>query len=187
MNTSAAFRSRSDPLRGSAAVLLASSRSAGNTRALVDLALPPHAFALEDLASLRVGYYSYEHAHDGDDFLPLLRRMLAHELWILATPVYWFTMSAQAKTFVDRMSDVLTLHKAEGRQLRGKALAVLCTGSNAKPPPAFDTPLDLTCRYLGMRYLGMHYAQFNEDRAPGPGAAHAARRFVQSLASPGRV
>lgn len=163
------------------AVLLASSRSAGNTRALVDLTLPSGEFALEDLNALNIGFYSYEHANQGDDFLPLLRRLLACETWVLATPLHWYTMSAQAKVFLDRLSEGLTAHKELGRQLRGKRLAVLCTGADAEAPPHFDEPFALTCAYLGMAYLGSHYLQFQEPEPSPPQAGPAIEAFARVL------
>lgn len=146
------------------AVILASSRSDGHTRALVECAFPRAEAVYEDLGALRVGCFSYDRANEGDDFLPLIRRLHAHDLWVLATPLYWYTMSAQAKTFLDRLSDLLKWHKDDGRRLRGKALAVVCAGADPQPPPSFDEPFALTCAYLGMTWLGSHYAQFDDER-----------------------
>lgn len=160
-------------------VLLASSRAAGNTRALVDLTFPCGEFALEDLNALNLGFYSYEQANHGDDFLPLLQRLIAHHTWVLATPLHWYTMSAQAKVFLDRLSDCLTARKDLGRQLRGKRLAVLCTGADATAPSCLGEPFALTCAYLGMEYLGTHYMQFQDTaqgrRQTGPATESFAR------------
>jgi multimeric flavodoxin WrbA len=90
----------------STAVLLTSSRSTGSTRSAVDLALHGTDFAFEDINRLRIGYYSYDYANESDDFFPLVQRLLEHETWIIATPLYWYTMSAHAKTFLDRLSDL---------------------------------------------------------------------------------
>lgn len=38
-----------------------------------------------------------------DDMQNLYPALLAHDAWILASPVYWFTMSAQMKLFMDRL------------------------------------------------------------------------------------
>ena len=163
-------------------VLLASSRSAGNTRTLVDLVFPAGRFAFEDLHSLNVGFYSYENAHETDDFAPLIQRMLPHDTWIIATPLYWYSMSAQAKTFLDRLSDLLSVHKDQGRQLRGKRLAVLCSGTDPHAPKSFDEPFELTCAYLGMKFLGSHYAQFQGLYPTGPSARRDAESFVRKVA-----
>ena len=162
-------------------VLLASSRSAGNTRTLVDFVFPAGGFAFEDLHSLNVGFYSYENSNETDDFVALIQRMLSHDTWIIATPLYWYSMSAQAKTFLDRLSDLLSVHKDQGRQLRGKRFAVLCSGTDPHAPRSFDEPFKLTCAYLGMKYLGSHYAQFHGRYLEGPAARHDAESFARRV------
>lgn len=165
------------------AVLLASSRSTGNTRTLVDLAFPAGGFSLEDICALNVGFYSYENKNEADDFLPLVRRLLLHQTWIIATPLYWYSMSAQAKVFLDRLSDLLSVHKEQGRLLRGRKLAVFCSGSDAEVPPSFSEPFRLTCEYLGMAFLGTHYAQFDGRHLVKPTARHEAESFARAVAS----
>ena len=166
------------------ALLLASSRSAGNTRRLIDLAFPKGGYVLEDLTVLKVGFYSYEYANEGDDFFPLITRMLNHNTWIIATPLYWYSMSGQAKVFFDRLSDLLSAHKELGRMLRGKKLAVLCSGTDPDIPPSFNDPFRLTCEYLGMEFLGTHYTQFNgilpTEQMAGLDAESFARRLARS-------
>ena len=169
-------------------VLLASSRSAGNTFALARAVLAEDRAPLVDLAALDIGYFSYTHAHAGDDFLPLVERLMASPVWVLATPLYWYTMSAQAKTFLDRLSDLLSSHQALGRQLRGKGLAIVCAGTDPQLPASFDTPFELTCAYLGLRFLGSHYARFEGGRWIGHSTAAAAHAFgtvlVNAAANP---
>ena len=162
-------------------VLLASSRSAGNTFRLAELILPAGTARVIDLTKLKIGYYSYGQENAGDDFVPLVEELLLFQVWVLATPLYWYTMSAQAKTFIDRLSDLLSARKEVGRRLRGKALAVVCAGSDAQPPSSFAHPFELTCQYLGMRFLGSHYCPFEESRTPSPELASAAAEFGRAL------
>ena len=163
------------------AALLASSRSNGNTKILLDSAFPAGQVAFEDLGKLKIGFYSYASTNDGDDFLPLVTRLLCHSTWVIATPLYWYTMSAQAKSFLDRLSSLLDVHKEKGRAIRGKRLAVLCTGTDPFLPPSFDEPFRLTCMYLGIRFLGTHYAQFGPMHAKGPEAAQEAESFGRTV------
>jgi len=163
-------------------VLLASSRSTGNTFSLARAVLAEDRAPLVDLAAFDIGYFSYAHAHAGDDFLPLVERLMASPVWVLATPLYWYTMSAQAKTFLDRLSDLLSSRQALGRRLRGKGLAIVCAGTDPQLPASFDTPFELTCTYLGMRFLGSHYARFEGDRWGGDSAAAAAAAMPASAA-----
>ena len=159
------------------AVLVASSRSDSNTRLLAEAAFARAQGGYEDLSALHIGYYAHDFANEGDDFFPLIQRLLDSELWVLSTPLYWYTMSAQCKTFLDRFTDLLEIHKPEGRLLRGKSLAVVCSGTNVAMPSAFDEPFALTCNYLGMRFLGSHYAQFSADGVISDAAARAAAGF----------
>ena len=106
-------------------VILASSRSDGNTHAFASQVFPSDTADFVDLNKLKIGYFSYTNSNANDDFPPLLAAMLKRQVWVLATPLYWYTMSAQAKTFIDRLSDTIVFHKDLGRQLRGKSLAVL--------------------------------------------------------------
>ncbi len=162
-------------------VLLASSRQDGNTHRLLESAFLSGIKALEDLAALKIGFYSYTFENEGDDFFPLINRMLPHRVWVIATPVYWYTMSAQAKVFLDRLTDLLEIHKPEGRLLRGKSLAVLACGVEPALAPSFDEPFRLTCGYLGMDFRGSHYTQFTGNNKPAAPSGRDARAFVQSV------
>jgi multimeric flavodoxin WrbA len=158
-------------------VWLASSRPDGNTAALARAAFPADRGRLVDIGARRIGYYSYTYAHAGDDFLGLVEEAIAHRVWVIATPLYWYTMSAQAKTLLDRFSDLLEERKDLGHRLRGIRLAILCAGADADAPENFAQPFELTAQYLGMPFLGCHYAQLGED-APMTAEKHAAaQRF----------
>ena len=155
-------------------VLLASSRPDGNTFALAKLMFPGDLVPIVDLAALNIGYYSYSNVHADDDFLPVVEQLMISPVWVLATPLYWYSMSAQAKTFLDRLSDLLSFRKALGHQLRGKGFAVVCAGSDPELPSSFNQPFELTCSYLGMRFLGSCYTQFDGNQLANTGAATTA-------------
>ncbi len=93
-------------------MLLASSRNDGNTFTLARLALSEQEAPLVDLGALDISYFSYSHDNAQDDFLPLAEELMASPLWVLATPLYWYSMSAQAKTFFDRLSDLISFQRA---------------------------------------------------------------------------
>ena len=162
-------------------VILASSRPDGNTFQLARLVLPEEAAPLVDLGALNISYYSYSHGNAADDFLPLVEELLVAPVWVLATPLYWYTLSAQAKTFMDRLTDLLEYRKPLGRQLRGKTLAVVCAGTDAQPPRSLEEPLELTARYLEMNYAGCMYAQFDERHLVLADAPEHARAFGRAL------
>jgi multimeric flavodoxin WrbA len=168
------------PPHSSTFIILGTSRPRGNTRLLVDTVFPA-GVALVDLSERNVSAYDYEHRNSGDDFLPIITQLLASSTLILATPVYWYTMSAQLKTFVDRTSDLLHLRKDLGLELRGKAIAVLASGIEECLPEGFEQPFSLTCNYLGMRYLGAAYGRFERDGVPAHGALDRARQDLRRM------
>jgi ribosomal-protein-alanine N-acetyltransferase len=172
--------SRREPHR-EAALLLGSSRGDGNTRMAVDLALGGQAVEVIDLGQLDIGVYDYGHANASDDFLPLVERLASKSLWILATPVYWYAMSARMKIFFDRLSDLVTIRKARGRSLKGKTIAVIATGTDARLPDGFEAPFRQTCDYLGMNYAGALYVQFRSDGVPVRDHSGDLARFAAGL------
>jgi multimeric flavodoxin WrbA len=88
-------------------------------------------------------------AHADDDFLGLIEQAVEQPLWVIATPLYWYTMSAQAKTFLDRFSDLLDARKDLGHRLRGIRLAILCAGADDVAPGTFRAALRAHGAVLG--------------------------------------
>lgn len=138
----------------------------GNTRTTVDRVVMKKPVEIVALSGLNIAAYDYEHHNRTDSFLPLIERLTAKSFWLLATPVYWYTMSAQMKLFVDRLSDLLTIRQDLGRSLRGKSVAVIASGTDSALPEGFEVPFRLTCNYLGMRYVGGFYQQFGKNDRP---------------------
>ncbi len=66
------------------------------------------------------------------------------------------------KTFIDRFSDLLAVHKDFGRLLRGKSTYLISSGSDDNYPKCFEEQFQLICEYLGMQYSGIHYCSFTE-------------------------
>lgn len=134
-------------------IIFGSSRSHGDTRKAVDLVVKQKAHQLIDLNHFSISYYDYEHTNQHDDFISLVQEMLKHQKLVFATPVYWYTMSAIMKTFLDRITDLLTIEKDLGRQLRGKdAYVISCDGGERIQ--AFEEIFKKTFNYLGMNYKG---------------------------------
>ncbi|MEL6675854.1 MAG: NAD(P)H-dependent oxidoreductase [Bacteroidota bacterium] len=131
-----------------------SSRSQGNTHQVTHLIQTALQAPLADLNQLKIHQYTYEHAHVEDDFLPLMRQVVAHDICWLLTPVYWYSMSGLMKNFLDRFTDCLKVEKELGRKLRGKKLAAVACGSEAAETPGFFIPFEYSAAYLGMEYLG---------------------------------
>ncbi len=134
-------------------VILASSRRDGNTHKMVQELEKHIDFYLINLLDYNIQYYDYEHGYVDDDFIDLMERIVDQfDLIIYATPVYWYTMSAQLKTFFDRHSDLTRVRKDLGRKLAGKTMAVLSCGYADDLVDSFDAPFRHTANYLGMNF-----------------------------------
>ena len=141
---------------GSAIVLFGSSRRHGNTGQLVDHVAEELDIEVVDLGQLRISPYDYEHLNRGDDFEPLMKRVLEFDDIIIASPVYWYAVSPPVKIFLDRISDYLDIPELQpdGRRLRGKTGHIVCTSIYDAAPNSFLDALTSTFKYLGMRIGG---------------------------------
>ena len=156
--------------------LFASARRHGNTGRLIDRIAAELGIAVVDLADLRMSPYDYEHRNRDDDFEPLMRRVLAHEQIIFASPIYWYSVAPPMKVFLDRISDYLELPELvpEGRRLRGKTGYVACTSVDDTPSPEFMNAFRATFGYLGMTFGGAVHADCRDGYVPAVHDAMAA-------------
>src|ERR1700722_6098373 len=115
--------------------LFSSSRRAGNTGQLIDRIALELNIEVVDLAGQHMSSYDYDHLNRNDDFEPLIKRVLACDQIIFATPIYWYAVSPAMKVFLDRISDLLETPDllSEGRRLRGKNAYVVCTSTGNDP------------------------------------------------------
>lgn len=145
-------------------VLLGSSNSFGNTRKIVDELLKNTDWELIDLKEKSINHFDYDFNNQSDDFLPLMKDLIEnYDIFVFATPVYWYTMSGIMKVFFDRISDLLKIHQAIGRQLRGKKMAIVACGADTELVKGFYMPFRKSAEYLGMEYLGDFYGNLEEN------------------------
>lgn len=145
-------------------VISGSSRNDGNTARVVDLLSSHSGWDKIDLTNYHFSYYDYLHRNRNDDFLPLMRDLISkYDTLILATPVYWYSMSGIMKVFFDRISDLLTIEKDLGRQLRGKNMAGISASGGNDLGDLFWLPFRESAKYLGMNYLGDLHVKMNEN------------------------
>jgi multimeric flavodoxin WrbA len=138
--------------------VLGTSNNDGNTAALTHAVFAPLPNAgLVNLNKLAIAPYDYQNRHDKDDFLPLAEKLAAAKTIVFASPVYWYAMSAQMKTFFDRLTGLTRTHKDLGRALAGKSAFLIATGGSPAPPASFEPPFSETARYFNMRWGGMLY------------------------------
>lgn len=93
-----------------------------------------------------------------DDMQKLYPKIVAADAIIYATPVYWFTVSAQMKLFLDR---TYALGGPSGYALRGKRMAVALTYGDVDPfrsgaVNALRTFQDAFA-YVGAEFVGYVY------------------------------
>lgn len=169
--------------------LFSSSRRNGNTGQWMDCIAKELDTEVVDLATKNISAYDYEHGNRGDDFEPLMKRVLEFDQIILASPVYWYAVSPALKIFLDRISDFLDLPDLleDGRRLRGKRGFVVCTSIYDEAPASFVGAFLDTFNYLGMRFGGIAHVNCRDGYVPGrhdPEAAAFAERVRNNQASP---
>ena len=145
-------------------ILQGSSRSDGDTAAVVKQLAQLLDFTVIDLNALNFSDYDYQSRNTNDDFLPTIRRIVNdcdHIVW--ATPVYWYAMSAVMKRFLDRISDCLRIEKDTGRKFRGMSMSLVSVSNDVRNE-GFDIPFVLTADYLGMDYMGDQHVLVNDDQ-----------------------
>jgi len=138
-----------------AVILLGSSRSHGNTRAVCQHLQTLTNCELIDLKPLNIGHYDYEYSNLDDDFLPLMRKIVSeYDTIIFATPVYWYSMSGIMKVFFDRITDCLKVEKELGDRLKAKNMALVSCSAHDDLDARFSMPFINTADYLDMMFLG---------------------------------
>jgi multimeric flavodoxin WrbA len=164
-----------------AIVIFGSSRPNGNTMQAVKAVLGGNRIEVVDVARREISAYDYAHRNANDEFLDVAQRMVKSDAIIFATPVYWYAMSAQLKTFVDRLTDVLQLRKDVGRALAGKDGYLVASGSDPALPRGFEQPFALTCKYFGMRYGGSFYHHVRKPLFMSQRVQKAGRTFGREI------
>jgi len=164
-------------------ILFGSARADGVTMEAVHKVFPNRQLQLADLSTLDISPYDYQHRNDDDDFLAVVRRMVAARAVLFATPVYWYTMSSPMKTFFDRFTDLLDLHPELLDELRGTLCYLLVSGAEQAMPEGFEIPFRRSCEYLGMDYRQAYYYCSFFPRGDNQGRERdaAARLFGQRV------
>lgn len=132
---------------------MGSARSDGNTHKVISQLMSQIEADLYDLNDYEVGYYDYEHRQN-DDFPQLIAKLVQYDYLIFATPVYWYSMSAQMKTFFDRLTDVFEIHKTLYDSWAGKTWLTLSCGPDDDVPDYFAKPFAASAEYLNLQYAG---------------------------------
>lgn len=159
-------------------IIVGSARRDGDTARLVQMLAQLSGWPVVDLNDYNISHYDYGHTNREDDYLNLMRALIGeYELFLLATPVYWYAMSGVMKVFFDRLTDLLTIEQDLGRQLRGKAMAAVSVSIGNNLGEDFWLPFSKTAGYLGMQYRGHLHTLADEPRE------EALQRFLNGLGS----
>lgn len=90
-----------------------------------------------------------------DDVQGVLAQMLAADVIVMATPLYFFSASAQLKVVMDRMFALYKWDNSAGTfssPLEGKTFVLLGSAYEKMGLDALRKPFSLTAEYTGMRF-----------------------------------
>jgi len=98
-----------------------------------------------------------------DDMQSIYPKLIEADSWVIASPVFWFTMSAQAKLFMDRC---FALPAYEKNPFAGKRIAIAMSYGDTDPftsgcVNALRTFQD-AFRYVGAKIVGVVYGSAME-------------------------
>lgn len=162
------------------AIIYGGARKDGSTRTLIDAVAQKISADVFDVSDYKISFYDHEHKNRDDDFLPLIKKLLEYDCWIFASPIYWYTMSAQLKVFVDRLSDLLDIEVEMGRQLRGLNAALIATGVEESCPLCYEDVFINTFNYLGINYQGSLYVD-SKNGVDASGNGDCIEKFIECL------
>lgn len=147
-------------------LVMGSSNSLGDTYRICKSIVDEHGFKFQDLNELVIMPYDYDHENRDDDFLGFMKHVIiGYDTIILATPVYWYSMSGIMKNYLDRFTDLLTIEKDLGRKLRGKNLAAISVSKSDDCPEEYPMPFAKSANYLGMEWKGyLHFPVEDQDK-----------------------
>jgi multimeric flavodoxin WrbA len=139
-------------------VILGSNRKNSLTESITRKALLQTEFDMIDLLDHKIAHYNYDGHYPADDeFEAIISKALPYDNIIFATPVYWYSMSGVMKVFFDRLTDLITIKKDLGHELKGKSASMIAVGAEPTIPDGFEVPFKHTAAYLGILYKGCTY------------------------------
>lgn len=162
-------------------IIFGSSRSKGDTFDAIQKVLNGREVPIVDLNDLDISQFDYDYQNETDDFLPLAHKMLDTETIIIASPIYWYSMSAIMKIFIDRITD-LTAHRKElGRKLKGKDVYLITASGNRNGEEEFETVFAKTFDYLDMSYKGCFFYYSGQDEKEKEKNAEGAKALENKI------
>jgi multimeric flavodoxin WrbA len=148
-------------LKPNTVIIYSSARENGNTYAQVKTYARQHDTELVCLDAYNIAPYRYEKNYTNDDFNTVFEKLLAYPHWVFASPVYWYSCTAQMKVFIDRITDYMDDEALAPklRTLREKQFSLLSNASSERAPAAFTDMFKNTFGYLGMTFKNHSHIQ----------------------------
>lgn len=140
-----------------------SSRNIGHTALIAEKIAGSVPGKIIHLEEKNIGFFDYNNGNKDDDFIHLIEELAEVEQWVWLTPVYWYSMSGQMKTFLDRFSDLLKWNKSLVKSLKKVNWYVISCGSDNEETDGFFNPFILSAEYLEINYLG-HIHLWKDNR-----------------------
>ncbi|MDQ0207620.1 flavodoxin family protein [Alkalicoccobacillus murimartini] len=112
-------------------------------------------FSFQPIKDQRHSRQTFDPIHDG--YRDVLETFLQYDTYLFAIPVYWFSMPAQLKIFIDRWSQYMRDPQLRLKdQLTGKKVYLVVT-ANDEPLEQITAPLvqqfDLICNFIGLELV----------------------------------
>ncbi|OBZ17158.1 MULTISPECIES: flavodoxin family protein [Bacillales] len=154
------------------AVIYGSSRKNGNAEQLANLLVDGFETDKIHLSDYRIDPITdYRHSEKGpypeDDYHQVIERVLAQDVLVFATPIYWYGASGLTKTFIDRWSQSLRENKADFlANFATKTAYVIGIGDDE--PHLKGIPLVQQFQYI-FDYTGTSFAGYILGRGNQPG------------------
>jgi len=154
------------------AVIYGSSRRNGNSDQLANLLVEGFDAEKIYLADYNIEpIIDYRHTENApypdDDYHFVIERVLANDVLIFATPIYWYGASGLTKTFIDRWSQSLRENKEDFLSSFGKKTAWVI-GIGDDEPHLKGIPLVQQFQYI-FEYTGTTFAGYILGRGNKPG------------------
>lgn len=160
----------------SVAVIYGGARPNGNTELLAERAvygLDAERIHLKDYTIRPIEDLRHDERGFGDvddDYEAVLDRMLAHDVLVFATPIYWYGMSGHMKNFIDRWSQTLRDQKRPSfrEMMKNKTAYVIAVGGDE--PYLKGLPLIQQFQYI-FEFFGTPYGGYVLGQGNRPGDA----------------
>jgi len=121
-----------------------------------------------------------------DEARPVLKKMADVDAIVMATPLYFFSASAQLKMIFDRMFSLYKWDNEAGTMktpLKGKDLILIASAYEDAGLDALEKPFKITADYTGMPFRSLLIPNAGEsgDIRKNPGALKKAYKFGKSM------